>query len=86
MIIGDSSALVALYNHLNSDFLLIDDKRAKEFAKLNNVNVIGSLGVLLLAKEQGIVTSIGADLKKLRDSDVFVSESLLNRVLVNAGE
>ncbi len=43
---------------MNADFLLIDDKRAKRFAALNGVNVIGSLGVMVLAKELGKVTNI----------------------------
>lgn len=77
---------IALYKQLNSDFLLIDDKRAKKFAQLNSVNVIGSLGVILLAKEKGLVGSVRDDLEKLIDSDVFISESLINRVLLSVGE
>ncbi len=77
---------IALYKQLNSNFLLIDDRRAKKFAQLNSVNVIGSLGVMILAKEQGLVNSIRNDLEKLIDSDVFVSENLINRVLLSVGE
>jgi len=108
MIIGDSSALVALsimdlnivqmglgqgeleaialYKHLNSDFLLIDDRRAKKFAQLNSVNVIGSLGVMILAKEKGLIAFIRDDVEKLISSDVFISENLINRVLASVGE
>ena len=77
---------IALYNHLHSDFLLIDDRRAKKFAKLNGVNVIGSLGVMILAKEQGLIESIRNDLEKLRRADLFISESLIDRVLMCVGE
>lgn len=77
---------IALYKHLNSDFLLIDDRRAKKFAQLNRVNVIGSLGVMILAKKQGFVESIRDDLEKLVGSDVFISENLINRVLISVGE
>ena len=77
---------IALYKNMNADFLLIDDRRAKSFAKLNDVNVIGSLGVMVLAKELGRVESIREDLEKLLDSDIFISESLINRVLVSVGE
>ena len=77
---------ISLYKQLNSNFLLIDDRRAKKFAQLNSVNVIGSLGVMILAKEQGLVNSIRNDLEKLIDSDVFISESLINRVLLSVGE
>lgn len=77
---------IALYKNLNANFLLIDDRRAKSFAKLNDVNVIGSLGVMILAKELGKVKSIREDLEKLLDSDVFISQSLIDRVLVSVGE
>ena len=71
---------------MDADFLLIDDRRAKSFAKLNDVNVIGSLGVMLLAKEQGIVDFIRSDLEKLIQSDIFISENLINKVLASIGE
>ena len=77
---------IALYKDKNADFLLIDDRRAKSFAKLNEVNVIGSLGVMILAKELGKVKSIREDLEKLLDSDIFISRSLIERVLSSVGE
>jgi len=51
MIIGDSSALVALATMDRLDLL------QKLFAKLNGLNVIGSLGVMLLARDKGLITS-----------------------------
>jgi predicted nucleic acid-binding protein len=77
---------IALYKNMDADFLLIDDRRAKSFAKLNDVNVIGSLGVMVLAKELGKIKTIREDLEKLLDSDVFISESLISRVLLSVGE
>jgi len=77
---------IALYKDKDSNFLLIDDRRAKSFAKLNDVNVIGSLGVMILAKELGKVETIREDLEKLLDSDIFISESLINKVLSSVGE
>jgi len=77
---------IALYKDRDAKFLLIDDRRAKSFAKLNDVNVIGSLGVMILAKELGKVETIREDLEKLLDSDIFISESLIERVLSSVGE
>jgi len=77
---------IALYKDRNANFLLIDDRRAKNFAKLNDVNVIGSLGVMILAKELGKVETIREDLEKLLDSDIFISESLIEKVLSSVGE
>jgi len=77
---------IRLYKDLNADFLLIDDKRAKSFAKLNGVNVIGSLGVLMLAKEMGLVETIKDDLQKLEDSNLFISKHLVETILREVGE
>ena len=77
---------ISLYKTMNAKFLLIDDKRAKKFAELNGVNVIGSIGVILLAKELGKVKSIRTDLEKLLKSNVFVSKHLIEKVLMRAGE
>ena len=77
---------IALYKNMEANFLLIDDRRAKSFAKLNDVHVIGSLGVMVLAKELGKIETIREDLEKLLDSDVFISESLIDRVLISVGE
>ena len=77
---------IALYKQINAKFLLIDDKRAKNFAKLNNINTIGSLGVLILAKELGILKSIKDDIDKLQKSKIYISPALINKVLKRVGE
>ena len=77
---------ITLYKKMNAHFLLIDDRRAKSFAKMNDVNVIGSLGVMVLAKELGKVKTIRTDLGKLLNSNIFVSKSLINRILKQVGE
>lgn len=77
---------IALYKQEAADLLLIDDARAKKTAYINNVEVMGSLGVLLLAKRRGLIAEIRPLLDKLSDSDIFVSSNLLERILVLAGE
>jgi predicted nucleic acid-binding protein len=47
---------------------------------------MGSLGVLLLAKQRGLIATIRPLLDKLSDSDIFVGDNLLERILVLAGE
>ena len=77
---------IALYKSKEADFLLIDDRRAKNFAKLNGINVIGSLGVMMLAKDKGLIDSLRDDLEKLVNSSLFISQNLIDRVLFEVGE
>ena len=79
-------AAISLYKQLSADLLLIDDARAKKVAYLNNVEVMGSLGVLLLAKQKGLVPLLKPLLTKLRCADIFIGEQLLGQILVLAGE
>ena len=77
---------ITLYKDKKADFLLIDDRRAKSFAKLNGLNVIGSLGVMILAKDGGYINSIRKDLEKLKASSLFISSNLIDRILHEVGE
>ena len=72
--IGELEA-ITLYKQLNADVLLIDDNRAKKYALLNDVRVVGSLGILIKAKEKGYIEKIKPLLDKLQDSDIFVSDA-----------
>lgn len=49
------SESIILYKELNTDFLLIDDKKARNIAENFNVNCIGTLGILSSAKSKGII-------------------------------
>ena len=55
--LGESEAIV-LYKEKNADFLLCDDKKAKKFAQTFGINTIGSLGILLKAKEKKLIDNI----------------------------
>ncbi len=79
-------AAINLYKQLAADLLLIDDARAKKIAYINNVEVMGRLGVLLLAKQKGLISAIRPFIDRLRSSDIFISDHLLERLLVIAGE
>ena len=54
---GETEAML-LYKQLAADKLLIDDKRGRKVAKINQISTIGSLGVLLVAKEKGLIVEV----------------------------
>lgn len=82
---GELEAM-ALVKQLDADVLLIDDQRARKVAWINNIPVIGSLGVLLLAKQQELVLEVKPHIEALRRSELFFGDSLLDEVLRRAGE
>src|SRR5215211_2690631 len=82
---GEIEAM-ALYKELAADALLIDDQRARVSAEQNQINCLGALGLLLVAKQNGKINEIAPYIKKLRTSSVHYGDALLDRVLKLAGE
>jgi len=82
---GELEAM-ALYKHLNADRLLLDDNRARKVARLNGVQVVGSAGVLLLAKSLGLIPSVLPLLDQIRVAGIYLSDTLVHEVLRLAGE
>lgn len=72
---------ITLYKELDADVLLIDDNRAKKYAVLNDVKVIGSLGILIKAKENGLIEKVKPLLEGIMKSEVYISEKLMLQVL-----
>ena len=70
---GELEAM-ALYKQLRADYLLIDDKRARRVALLNRIEITGSQGILLLAKQEGLIPHVKPFLDQLRTSDIHISE------------
>lgn len=82
---GETAAML-LYKEMLADYLLIDDKRGRKVAKINQIKTIGSLGVLLQAKRTGLIPAVAPLLKQIAASPVFIGADLLQTVLDLAGE
>jgi hypothetical protein len=82
---GELEAM-ALYRSLHADFLLVDDHRARKVALLNGMDVIGSLGMLLRAKEAGLIAEIRPLIALIQAAGVHYSDQLVAKTLRLAGE
>lgn len=82
---GETAAML-LYKEMAADYLLIDDKRGRKVAKINQIRTIGSLGVLLQAKRVGLIPTVAPLLQQIAASPVFLGADLLQTVLDLAGE
>jgi predicted nucleic acid-binding protein len=82
---GETEAML-LYKQISADKLLIDDRRGRKVAKINRISTIGSLGVLLAAKEKGLVEYVSPLLLQIENSDIYLSQKLIATVLELAGE
>lgn len=83
--IGEASAM-ALANEIHADLVILDDGAARKFAEKLQLEITGSVGVLLNAKKNNIIAEIRPYLDKIQHTNFRISSSLINRILAVAGE
>lgn len=82
---GELEAM-ALYLQLTADFLLVDDARAKKVASSNHIEVIGSLGVFRLAKQQGLINEVKPLIEIITTTNIYLSKAIIAKVLNSVNE
>ena len=82
---GESESVI-LYKELNADFLLIDDKKARKIAENFDIKCIGTLGILSVAKDKGLIDDLRPIFKTFLQNDRYYSIELLNKLLERHNE
>ena len=85
MDLGEVETIV-LASEMNADWVLMDEK--KERRKLSQLNIpkIGTLGVLLRAKELNLIPVLKPEIEELQKSGFSISPLLVEEILDAAGE
>lgn len=65
---------------------VLDDHAARRLATKHGILVVGSLRVIVKAKERGLIPRARPALEKLRGGGAYVSDELIERAIVLAGE
>ena len=78
--------VMILAQEISADLLIIDDNAAKKTAKFLGFIITGTLGVLLKAKSQGIITNIKIILNEMLNQGFYISENMIKLVLKSANE
>lgn len=82
---GEASA-IALAVETPSSMLVIDDLRGRKLAKQLNIQFTGTLGLLLKAKQLGVISLLRPILQKVQLTDFRISDQLIAGLLKEAGE
>jgi predicted nucleic acid-binding protein len=63
---------------------VLDDKAARRSASALNIPVVGTLGLLLAAKQSGLLESLQGAVDRVRNSGLFVDDSVVSRIIAMA--
>ena len=78
--------VIALAIELNAGLAIIDDKAARNTAQSLGLKVIGTVGLILLAKRKGHYNEVGPVIEKLVKRGFRLSKELVELILKEAGE
>ncbi len=82
---GEAESVI-LYEELGADYLLIDNHKARTIAESLNVNCIGTLGLLIKAKQKGLIRNLKPLFEILIGKGRYFSKKLLNDLLNKVDE
>ncbi len=83
---GESEA-IALCVEKEADIILLDEKYARRKAQHIGLTVLGTVGILIWAKRNGCINSLGTQLNILQTTGNFrLSRAVYNQALQSVGE
>jgi predicted nucleic acid-binding protein len=83
--VGEASAIALSFDFANS-ILIIDDLKGRKIAENLNIRYSGTFGLILRAKQVGIIETVTPLLNKIKNTNFRFSENLINAVLKEADE
>jgi len=66
--------------------LILDDTLARRIARLHNLQFTGTVGVIVRAKQAGLLTAVSPVISALREAGLWLSDELVAEVLHQARE
>ena len=82
---GESSAM-ALSLEIPDSILIIDDYKARKTAEILNLKFIGTIGLIIKAKLDGVIPSVKPMLQKIKSTNFRLSTDLEQYALKEARE
>lgn len=78
--------VIQLASELDAPLVIIDEKRGRNIAKLKGLTVIGTVGLLLKAKERGLIEKILPLVEEMKSKNIHLSKELIEKIKELSGE
>ena len=82
---GEAEVLI-LAKEQNADLVIMDEIMGRRYAKQLEFNLTGTIGILLKAKEKGLINSIRELLTELTEKGTWLSTKLISKAIQLANE
>jgi uncharacterized protein len=82
---GEAEVLALALEH-KARLVIMDERKGRRYAHRLGLPLTGTIGVLLLGKEEGLVTAVGPLIQQLLDQGLYFLPELVSRALTLAGE
>jgi predicted nucleic acid-binding protein len=83
---GEASAIAYCIEQSAPCLLIIDEKKGRKTAFELGISIIGTLGILLLAKKKGFIASLKESIEAMEAFSFRISPILREEILKEAGE
>jgi len=83
--LGEAETIV-LGHEMKADWVLMDEKKGRRKLTELGLPKIGSIGILINARQTGKIASLGAELALLRQQGFSLSQSVIDAALRQVGE
>lgn len=80
------SAVISAATERPGAVAVLDDLAARRCAQAHGIPMTGTLGLVLLARKQGLIPAVGTALESIMNAGLYVSEKMLAAVRARAGE
>lgn len=77
---------ISLATEFENCLLIIDELKGRKVAQELGITITGSLGVLIAAKEKGVIDLVKPTVVKIRQTNFRISEELIRKILISVNE
>lgn len=80
------TAVLNLALTISGSRVLLDDYAARKFAKILGMPALGTGGLLIMAKQNGLIVSVAEALEKVQDAGLWLSDEIIKLIKEKIGE